>query len=126
MENVGFQSAGGAWKTSGNLIVPVLFSHSHIHVKMICTQGNIASTLRSELEYISLDQNSSCMLMFLFYGFFLLCIDVFLDSMLFTDISEVFQVLLNTVKDSKAEGFFLSLMQHLLLVRNDYLIRYDF
>ncbi|KAK3558541.1 hypothetical protein QTP86_019009, partial [Hemibagrus guttatus] len=42
---------------------------------------------------------------------------------LFTDISEVFQVLLNTVKDSKAEGFFLSLMQHLLLVRNDYLIR---
>ncbi|XP_058263850.1 protein diaphanous homolog 1 isoform X1 [Hemibagrus wyckioides] len=39
------------------------------------------------------------------------------------DISEVFQVLLNTVKDSKAEGFFLSLMQHLLLVRNDYLIR---
>ncbi|XP_027029138.1 protein diaphanous homolog 1 isoform X2 [Tachysurus fulvidraco] len=39
------------------------------------------------------------------------------------DISEVFQVLLNTVKDSKAEGYFLSLMQHLLLVRNDYLIR---
>ncbi|KAI5100671.1 protein diaphanous-like 1-like [Silurus meridionalis] len=37
--------------------------------------------------------------------------------------SEVFQVLLNTVKDSKAEGYFLSLMQHLLLVRNDYLIR---
>lgn len=39
------------------------------------------------------------------------------------DISEVFQMLLNTVKDSKAEGYFLSLMQHLLLVRNDYLIR---
>ncbi|KAM9496057.1 protein diaphanous homolog 1 isoform 2-T2 [Clarias gariepinus] len=39
------------------------------------------------------------------------------------DVMEVFQVLLNTVKDSKAEGYFLSLMQHLLLVRNDYLIR---
>ncbi|XP_060759615.1 protein diaphanous homolog 1 [Neoarius graeffei] len=39
------------------------------------------------------------------------------------DVSEVFQILLNTVKDSKAEGYFLSLMQHLLLVRNDYLIR---
>ncbi|KAF4081158.1 hypothetical protein AMELA_G00158180 [Ameiurus melas] len=39
------------------------------------------------------------------------------------DTSEVFQMLLNMVKDSKAEGYFLSLMQHLLLVRNDYLIR---
>ncbi|XP_072529478.1 protein diaphanous homolog 1 [Salminus brasiliensis] len=39
------------------------------------------------------------------------------------DVSEVFQILLNTVKDSKAEGFFLSIMQHLLLVRSDYMIR---
>uniref|UniRef100_A0AAQ6AEL7 Diaphanous related formin 1 n=1 Tax=Amphiprion ocellaris TaxID=80972 RepID=A0AAQ6AEL7_AMPOC len=30
---------------------------------------------------------------------------------------------LNTVKDSKAESHFLSLMQHLLLIRNDYLAR---
>uniref|UniRef100_A0AAR2JCZ5 Diaphanous related formin 1 n=1 Tax=Pygocentrus nattereri TaxID=42514 RepID=A0AAR2JCZ5_PYGNA len=37
--------------------------------------------------------------------------------------SEVFQILLNTVKDSKAEGFFLSILQHLLLVRSDYMIR---
>uniref|UniRef100_A0A2K6TJ36 Protein diaphanous homolog 1 n=1 Tax=Saimiri boliviensis boliviensis TaxID=39432 RepID=A0A2K6TJ36_SAIBB len=37
----------------------------------------------------------------------------------FTD-SEVFQILLNTVKDSKAEPHFLSILQHLLLVRNDY------
>lgn len=58
-------------------------------------------------------------------GLFVFCIGVFLNSVLFTDISEVFQMLLNTVKDSKAEGYFLSLMQHLLLVRNDYLIRYD-
>ncbi|XP_076148848.1 protein diaphanous homolog 1-like [Alosa pseudoharengus] len=39
------------------------------------------------------------------------------------DTTEVFQILLNTVKDSKAEGYFLSLMQHLLLVRNDYMVR---
>ncbi|XP_032153771.1 protein diaphanous homolog 1 isoform X2 [Sapajus apella] len=36
------------------------------------------------------------------------------------DFSEVFQILLNTVKDSKAEPYFLSILQHLLLVRNDY------
>ncbi|KFO19367.1 Protein diaphanous like protein 1 [Fukomys damarensis] len=38
----------------------------------------------------------------------------------FTDRVEVFQILLNTVKDSKAEPHFLSILQHLLLVRNDY------
>uniref|UniRef100_A0A286XAV5 Diaphanous related formin 1 n=1 Tax=Cavia porcellus TaxID=10141 RepID=A0A286XAV5_CAVPO len=32
----------------------------------------------------------------------------------------LFQILLNTVKDSKAEPHFLSILQHLLLVRNDY------
>ncbi|KAK2496320.1 hypothetical protein MC885_004935 [Smutsia gigantea] len=37
-----------------------------------------------------------------------------------TDSSEVFQILVNTVKDSKAETHFLSILQHLLLVRNDY------
>ncbi|KFV75331.1 Protein diaphanous 1, partial [Struthio camelus australis] len=37
-----------------------------------------------------------------------------------TDFNEVFQILLNTVKDSKAEPFFLSILQHLLLIRNDY------
>ncbi|KAI1898607.1 hypothetical protein AGOR_G00074130, partial [Albula goreensis] len=39
------------------------------------------------------------------------------------DVTEVFQILMNTVKDSKAETHFLSLLQHLLLVRNDYLAR---
>ncbi|XP_041710047.1 protein diaphanous homolog 1 isoform X4 [Coregonus clupeaformis] len=39
------------------------------------------------------------------------------------DVMEVFQILMNTVKDSKAETHFLSLMQHLLLVRNDYMVR---
>uniref|UniRef100_A0A8C2ETM9 Diaphanous related formin 1 n=1 Tax=Cyprinus carpio TaxID=7962 RepID=A0A8C2ETM9_CYPCA len=35
----------------------------------------------------------------------------------------LFQILMNTVKDSKAEPLFLSLLQHLLLVRNDYMAR---
>ncbi|XP_059372262.1 protein diaphanous homolog 1-like isoform X1 [Carassius carassius] len=39
------------------------------------------------------------------------------------DVTEVFQILMNTVKDSKAEPLFLSLLQHLLLVRNDYMAR---
>uniref|UniRef100_A0A8D0E4N6 Diaphanous related formin 1 n=1 Tax=Salvator merianae TaxID=96440 RepID=A0A8D0E4N6_SALMN len=32
----------------------------------------------------------------------------------------LFQILLNTVKDSKSEQHFLSVLQHLLLIRNDY------
>lgn len=47
----------------------------------------------------------------------------FLDSVL-TDVQEVFQVLHNTVKDSAAEQLFLSILQHLLLIRNDYDARY--
>ncbi|XP_037531214.1 protein diaphanous homolog 1 [Nematolebias whitei] len=39
------------------------------------------------------------------------------------DVREVFDILANTVKDSKAEIHFMSLMQHLLLIRNDYLAR---
>lgn len=40
-----------------------------------------------------------------------------------SDVREVFDILVNTVKDSKAESHFLSLMQHLLLIRNDYTAR---
>ncbi|XP_007428625.1 protein diaphanous homolog 1 [Python bivittatus] len=36
------------------------------------------------------------------------------------DFNEIFQILLNTVKDSKAEQHFLSILQHFLLIRNDY------
>ncbi|XP_022615849.1 protein diaphanous homolog 1-like [Seriola dumerili] len=39
------------------------------------------------------------------------------------DVREVFEILVNTVKDSKAESHFLSLMQHLLLIRSDYYAR---
>ncbi|XP_069387328.1 protein diaphanous homolog 1 isoform X2 [Paralichthys olivaceus] len=39
------------------------------------------------------------------------------------DVREVFEILVNTVKDSKGESHFLSLMQHLLLIRNDYSAR---
>ncbi|TNN46302.1 Protein diaphanous 1 [Liparis tanakae] len=46
-----------------------------------------------------------------------------LNCFCFTDVREVFDILVNTVKDSKGETHFLSLMQHLLLIRNDYLAR---
>lgn len=39
------------------------------------------------------------------------------------DVKEIFEIVVNTVKDSKAETHFLSLMQHLLLIRNDYMAR---
>nr|XP_006632081.1 PREDICTED: protein diaphanous homolog 1 isoform X1 [Lepisosteus oculatus] len=39
------------------------------------------------------------------------------------DVAEIFQILMNTVKDSKAEPHFLSILQHLLLIRNDYSVR---
>lgn len=41
----------------------------------------------------------------------------------FSDVRDIFEILVNTVKDSKAESHFLSVMQHLLLIRNDYLAR---
>ncbi|XP_043913564.1 protein diaphanous homolog 2 isoform X2 [Protopterus annectens] len=39
------------------------------------------------------------------------------------DINEVYHLLYNMVKDTKAEHFFLSILQHLLLIRSDYYIR---
>ncbi|XP_075066041.1 protein diaphanous homolog 1 isoform X2 [Mixophyes fleayi] len=36
------------------------------------------------------------------------------------DVQEVFQIVQNTVKDTSAEQLFLSILQHLLLIRNDY------
>ncbi|KAK7919031.1 hypothetical protein WMY93_010315 [Mugilogobius chulae] len=49
--------------------------------------------------------------------------DIFFFNLSCNDVREVFEILVNTVKDSKAEGHFLSVMQHLLLIRNDYLAR---
>nr|ALM55034.1 diaphanous-a [Lethenteron camtschaticum] len=39
------------------------------------------------------------------------------------DINDVYAFLSNTVKDTQAEQPFLSIMQHLLLIRNDFLVR---
>uniref|UniRef100_A0A8C3XFP8 Diaphanous related formin 3 n=1 Tax=Cyanoderma ruficeps TaxID=181631 RepID=A0A8C3XFP8_9PASS len=39
------------------------------------------------------------------------------------EINDVYNMLWNTVKDTSAEGYFLSILQHLLLIRNDYFIR---
>ncbi|NXJ12060.1 DIAP3 protein, partial [Odontophorus gujanensis] len=38
-------------------------------------------------------------------------------------LNDVYNMLWNTVKDTSAEGYFLSILQHLLLIRNDYFIR---
>ncbi|XP_077956832.1 protein diaphanous homolog 2 isoform X10 [Gasterosteus aculeatus] len=39
------------------------------------------------------------------------------------DMNEVYHLLSNMVKDTSSEAYFLSILQHLLLVRNDYYIR---
>lgn len=39
------------------------------------------------------------------------------------DMSEVYHLLYNMVKDTAAEGYLLSILQHFLLIRNDYYIR---
>ncbi|XP_019380797.1 PREDICTED: protein diaphanous homolog 3 isoform X1 [Gavialis gangeticus] len=39
------------------------------------------------------------------------------------EVNDVYNTVWNTVKDTKAEGYFLSILQHLLLIRNDYFIR---
>uniref|UniRef100_A0A670IPA0 Diaphanous related formin 3 n=1 Tax=Podarcis muralis TaxID=64176 RepID=A0A670IPA0_PODMU len=47
------------------------------------------------------------------------CIILDLD----TEANDVYNVVWNTVKDTSAEGYFLSMLQHLLLIRNDSFIR---
>ncbi|KAM9825531.1 protein diaphanous homolog 3-like isoform 3-T3 [Syngnathus typhle] len=39
------------------------------------------------------------------------------------DAGDVFNILLNMVKDSSAENYFISILQHLVLIRNDYFVR---
>nr|XP_057944944.1 protein diaphanous homolog 3-like [Doryrhamphus excisus] len=39
------------------------------------------------------------------------------------DAEDVFSILQNMVKDSSAENYFLSILQHLVLIRNDYFVR---
>ncbi|TRY85994.1 hypothetical protein DNTS_032780, partial [Danionella cerebrum] len=46
-----------------------------------------------------------------------------LSLTLCTDVGDVFSVLSSSVKDTGAESYFLSILQHLLLVRNDYFTR---
>lgn len=40
------------------------------------------------------------------------------------DINDCFEVLKNTTLDTPAEPYFLSILQHLLFIRDDYYIRY--
>ncbi|XP_009079767.1 PREDICTED: protein diaphanous homolog 2, partial [Acanthisitta chloris] len=39
------------------------------------------------------------------------------------DVTEVFHLLYNMVKDTSSENYFLSILQHFLLIRNDYYVR---
>ncbi|XP_019740194.1 protein diaphanous homolog 3 isoform X2 [Hippocampus comes] len=39
------------------------------------------------------------------------------------DAGDVFNILLSMVKDSSAENYFISILQHLVLIRNDYFVR---
>ncbi|KAK7803733.1 hypothetical protein U0070_002110, partial [Myodes glareolus] len=48
--------------------------------------------------------------------------NVFLYS-LSTDMNEVYHLLYNMLKDTAAENYLLSILQHFLLIRNDYYIR---
>ncbi|KAG8452270.1 hypothetical protein GDO86_004175 [Hymenochirus boettgeri] len=45
------------------------------------------------------------------------------DMIEFSHPSEVYSVIWSSVKDTNAEGYFLSILQHLLLIRNDYFAR---
>uniref|UniRef100_A0A0P6J7Y2 Protein diaphanous homolog 3 isoform e n=1 Tax=Heterocephalus glaber TaxID=10181 RepID=A0A0P6J7Y2_HETGA len=40
--------------------------------------------------------------------------------------SDVYNMVWNTVKETRAEGYFVSILQHLLLIRNDYFIRQQY
>uniref|UniRef100_A0A8C3R9R9 Diaphanous related formin 2 n=1 Tax=Cyanoderma ruficeps TaxID=181631 RepID=A0A8C3R9R9_9PASS len=40
-----------------------------------------------------------------------------------TDVTEVFHLLYNMVRDTSSENYFLSILQHFLLIRNDYYVR---
>ncbi|CAI5771651.1 protein diaphanous homolog 3 isoform X1 [Podarcis lilfordi] len=53
------------------------------------------------------------------YGIQISCIILDLD----TEANDVYNVVWNTVKDTSAEGYFLSILQHLLLIRNDSFVR---
>uniref|UniRef100_A0A8C7EP65 GBD/FH3 domain-containing protein n=1 Tax=Neovison vison TaxID=452646 RepID=A0A8C7EP65_NEOVI len=47
----------------------------------------------------------------------------FFPLLTFTDMNEVYHLLYNMLKDTAAENYLLSILQHFLLIRNDYYIR---
>eukprot|EP00069_Balaena_mysticetus_P012598 bmy_21750T0 len=44
----------------------------------------------------------------------------------FTEANDLHNMVWNTVKETRAEGYFISILQHLLLIRNDYFIRQQY
>ncbi|KAM6151416.1 protein diaphanous homolog 2 isoform 2-T2 [Rhynchocyon petersi] len=49
--------------------------------------------------------------------------DFFPLNLFLTDMNEVYHILYNMLKDTMAENYLLSILQHFLLIRNDYYIR---
>ena len=43
----------------------------------------------------------------------------------FEDVEEVFDLVHHTVSETAAEPYFLSILQHLLTIRDDYFVRFD-
>ncbi|VFV30468.1 diaph2 protein, partial [Lynx pardinus] len=67
--------------------------------------------IRAEMEYpFDKPQKSFCMYLFFLYLYS-------------TDMNEVYHLLYNMLKDTAAENYLLSILQHFLLIRNDYYIR---
>lgn len=44
----------------------------------------------------------------------------------FDEVNDLYNMVWNTVKETRAEGYFISILQHLLLIRNDYFIRQQY
>lgn len=63
-----------------------------------------------------------CMFPFIAFILAVAVLDLFLNKVR-TEIGDVYNVLYCSVKDTSTEGHFLSILQHLLLVRNDYFTR---
>ncbi|MED6276173.1 Diaphanous, partial [Characodon lateralis] len=69
--------------------------------------------IRSEIEYPCVSCENAVFPFPFLYKSLTLC----------TDAGDVFSIVFSMVKDSSAEPYFLSILQHLMLIRNDHLVR---
>lgn len=74
------------------------------------TKWNIGVLKKNEAFFVMNESFIKKSLMFFLY-------------LLSTDMNEVYHLLYNMLKDTAAENYLLSILQHFLLIRNDYFIR---